>query len=289
MYCFSQFFLCLLRSLTRRLLDHRAHGAAGWFASLLASRESGTWMRLRWDGEDWIYRWRGGGAVHAHPFWRPAIVEELRALFLHRYQPTQGEVIVDVGVENGDEIPLFCERVGPGGRVIAIEADPTCCRRLRKLKDLLRLDVLEIVPAAVGARDGEVIFSQHLGTLANRISAVPFVQPGAIVVPQRKLPGLLAERSITRVDYLKVNIEGAELALLDGLEGSLPARHVCISCHDFLSPSLQTYREVTDWLQRHGFECSSFTPEDPTRPWQNYYVYAVAPSLQATLASPSNA
>jgi FkbM family methyltransferase len=261
-----------------RALAQRAHKlgwyvVAGVFATLAASLETRQWVRLRWDGEDWIYRWAGSVAVNSHPFWRPAVVEELRRLFLYKYNPIEGDTIVDVGVENGDEIPLFCGMVGPRGRVIAIEADPSCCRRVRKLKGHLGLDNLEVVEAAVGAHNGVVKFSQDLGSQSNQVLQSDSSARHMIEVPVRTLASILAEHKITKVDLLKANIEGAETEMLKGLPRTNLVRHVCISCHDFKAPSLRTYDTVYSWLTSNAYAVDKVHPEDPRRPWVNYYLY----------------
>lgn len=263
----------VLRAMILRAQSRGWYLVAGVLGTGLASLEMRERVRLRWDGEDWIYRWSGSVAVNSHPFWRPAIVEELRGIFLFKYSPVEGDTIVDVGVENGDEIPLFCGMVGKRGRVVAIEADPSCCRRVRKLKRYLNLDNLDVVEAAAGAGNGVVEFSQDLDSLANRVVQGGSHSHRTVKVPVRTLESILAEVNVAEIDLLKVNIEGAEGEMLIGMPRTAVIRNVCISCHDFIAPSLRTYEAVHSWLTGNGYAVDKMLPEDHRRPWQNYYLY----------------
>lgn len=273
MTCLNAYVKCVLRRLTDRAIRKHRYTIAGALASLLASIETRQRFRLRWDGEDWIYSWRTGGAVNSHPFWRPRTIDELLLIFLFHYKLSSGDTIVDVGVENGDEIPSFCQMVGPLGRVIAIEADPACCRRLRKLKDHLSLGNLTIVAAAVGAADGFAEFSQDLASFANQVVRAKSETRQTIRVPMRTLSNILGDEGLETVQFLKVNIEGAEVELLQGMPRNVKIVHVCISCHDFIGPSLQTFATVHAWLAGNGYQVTRMSPEDHRRPWQNYYLY----------------
>lgn len=279
MKCLLACVQCVLRGLINRFAKSRWYTIAGVLASWRASIEGRQRFRLRWDGEDWVYSWRTGGAVHAHPYWRPGIINELLHIFLFNYKLSNGDTIVDVGVENGDEIPSLCQMVGPSGRVIAIEADPACCRRLRKLKHILNLNNLMIIHAAVGRADGFAEFSQDLDSLANRVVRGQPETRQTTRVPMRTLSSILSEEGLKAVQFLKVNIEGAEVELLQGMPVGVRIEHVCISCHDFIAPSLQTFETVHAWLVGNDYQVTRMSPEDHRRPWQNYYLYG---QLRAT-------
>jgi hypothetical protein len=77
---------------------------------------------------------------------------------------------------------------------------------------------------------------------------------------------------ITRIDLLKMNIEGAEREAIRGV-GALLANthHVCISCHDFLG--MPTKAEVRQFLTEHGFAVTA--REDAREPWTRDYLYGV--------------
>jgi FkbM family methyltransferase len=66
------------------------------------------------------------------------------------------------------------------------------------------------------------------------------------------LDELRRRHGLERIDFLKMNIEGAEAAALDGMTETIGVtRHVCIACHDFLG--LPTRDRVIAFLRDHGF------------------------------------
>ena len=67
---------------------------------------------------------------------------------------------------------------------------------------------------------------------------------------------------LSRVDFLKMNIEGAERFALSGMGEMLrKTKNVCIACHDFLADEggpdeLRTKADVIAFLKQNGFVVS---------------------------------
>ncbi len=243
-------------------------------ASILASLRVSKFVRVNHDGTDWIYRWGKTGAVQPVPNYDPNSNLADIDLFFFDYFPKTGDLIVNLGLENGSEIPSFCDSVGPNGHVFGIEADPACYRRLRKLKDILQLENLTLICSAAGAYEGEVAFSQNQTSNANRVMPLDGSFLSSILVRQDTLQQLLLPYGITEVDYAKVNIEGAESEVLRGILGSkLKVKNWCISCHDFIGIETRTYEYVRSWLSDANYMIKTYQPQQLTTPWRNYYLY----------------
>ncbi len=187
-----------------------------------------------------------------------------------------GGTVVDVGAGVGDDLVAFSRMVGPGGRVIAIEAHPVTFRCLQKTIRANALSNVTAVQVAVGEGDGTVLIDDGESHLSSRVGA------RGTSVPQRSLDALLAELGVTQVDLLKVNIEGAEWPALRGMRRTFASvTELVVSCHDFIAdaggPSeLRTFAAVTGFLRAEGFQIETRS-EDP-RPWVRYYCYARAGS-----------
>jgi FkbM family methyltransferase len=268
-----------LKEQIRRLIDMTARRnlapILSPFLTIHASVYDRRRTRVRWDGEDWEYRWADGEIFYSsYPTSHPAVVTKHEQLFFAEYTPSQGDIVVDVGAGGGTEIIRLSKALGPSGRVIAIEADPVALRRLRKQVAALGSTNVEILPIAVSELEGtiDLYFSQegHVGnsTTANTGEC-------RVAVEARPLRDILADLGVTRVSYMKVNIEGAEYAALKSLGDSIRnVENLCISCHDFTGiPEQRTYDDVHRYLTASNFKPFSM-PANPGAPWEDYYIFA---------------
>ena len=72
------------------------------------------------------------------------------------------------------------------------------------------------------------------------------------------LDEFVKRNNISSVDLLKVNIEGAELEMIRGMNDSVGIiRNIAVSCHDFLFEENKHIMEtVAGFFREHGFEIS---------------------------------
>lgn len=126
---------------------------------------------------------------------------------IERHLPVGG-TFVDVGANCGLFSLVAAQRVGRSGRVIAIEPNPTLIDRLRFNVKANGFD-LDIVQCAVSDVEGVgelTLCNRNLGQ-----SGLTTLMPGpAIKVPTRSLCSVLAEKGISRIDAMKIDIEGLE-------------------------------------------------------------------------------
>lgn len=175
--------------------------------------------------------------------------------WFERYKPKPGDVIVDIGAGKGEDIAAFSAAVKPGGRVLAVEAHPDYCRELHAVCDTFT--VAESLHAACAGKTG--VFQVH--NCKNWESSY-VTEPKGVdgLVRGYTLTDILVMFGITRVDLLKMNIEGSELEALQGGVASLPiVRHAVIGCHDFRAnrgegERFRTGAAVTRLLRDNGFE-----------------------------------
>jgi FkbM family methyltransferase len=125
-----------------------------------------------------------------------------------------GDVVADVGANNGFTGILFARAVGAAGRVVGFEPSPANLEAARQNIRLNQVGNFELVAAAVGAEPGTVSFDPGFGNGA-------VASGGPITVPQVTLD---AHFGASRVDLLKLDIEGYELAALRGARRLLEAR-----------------------------------------------------------------
>ncbi|MEM6928622.1 MAG: FkbM family methyltransferase, partial [Myxococcota bacterium] len=139
-----------------------------------------------------------------------------------------GHTVVDVGA-NAGEVSLFCAKwVGPEGFVAAFEPVSALYRRLRSNLDLNGFVHVQTYEMALGATSGEVdLFtaegSYRDGTwhegLATTKPTDARATPVQASVPRRTLDEL--RPSLRPVDVLKIDVEGAELDVIEGARQTL--------------------------------------------------------------------
>jgi FkbM family methyltransferase len=177
---------------------------------------------------------------------------------MYQYLPREGDTIVDVGAGTGWETLLFSRSVGVSGRVISIEAHPRVFRCLSKMCAENRLENVTLVQAAVADQKGEVQLSDSPEHEANGIIGVV----SGIRVACTTLDYIFRSLELSRVDFLKMNIEGAERLALSGMGEMLrKTKSVCIACHDFLAngggpDELRTKADVIAFLKQNDFVVS---------------------------------
>jgi FkbM family methyltransferase len=170
-----------------------------------------------------------------------------------------GDVVLDVGGHVGYSALLFADWVGPSGRVIVFEPLPAHAERIEANAALNAFDGrVEIVRAAVSDRDGVVEFqpSSFLNTGMGAIAP----GKGKLRVPTIALDDWLDERNVDRVGLLKLDIEGAEILALRGLERTLRDKRIetlLMEIHPDQLPSFgSSVPETLSLLSHAGYRTS---------------------------------
>jgi len=127
--------------------------------------------------------------------------------------------VVDVGAHHGLYTLLASKCVGWDGRVVAIEPSPRECARLEKHLRLNRCSNVELVACAAGEDPGEaeLYVADGFHDAFNSLRPPAIEAPvQAVKVQVRRLDDILTELDISKVDFLKLDAEGAELSVLCG-------------------------------------------------------------------------
>jgi len=202
-------------------------------------------------------------------------IAEARDVFLYEYEPGEGDVVFDVGAGIGAETLLFARLVGNTGRVVALEAHPDTYLWLVRLCELNKLENVIPLQLAASDVDGEALMSDSADYTANTLLEA---NGEGIKIQTRRLDDVARDLGIQSIDFLKINIEGAESAALSGMERLITStRHVCVACHDFRADSggpetMRTKSFVQGFLRDHNF---SLTTRDSPHPWIRDYFYGI--------------
>ena len=162
---------------------------------------------------------------------------------------------------------LYFKRRFPAARITAYEADPALFKILRANLDANRAADVETVHAALWTSNGRVSFRAE-GSDSGMIETLPGAVSGtAVDVPSLRLRDVIANEPGGSIDLLKLDIEGAEDAVLADCEPALArVRAMVLDLHEF-DPCHRQAPRVLELLARSGFTYAvdEFLPQ-PWRP-----------------------
>ncbi len=132
----------------------------------------------------------------------------------------QGDVVLDVGTNVGETLLHFANMVGPGGYVYGFEPDETNYKNAQRNITLNDLEDLHVFNIGVSDRKAsEKLYRVNAHNLGmNRIlsedEAAEFND--FTTIETDTLDNIVSENGITRVDLIKIDIEGYEMHALRG-------------------------------------------------------------------------
>lgn len=173
-----------------------------------------------------------------------------------RVQPEPGDTVLDCGGGLGDTAVLFANRVGPSGRVFVfefVEENQRLSVLNRGLNPELADRIVE-VPLGVWSKSGEALRYED-ASVSTRVSG-----KGSLEATSVALDDFVAERGIEKVDFIKMDVEGAERDAIAGAARTLRehAPRLAISAyhlHDDLYALPRLIRAINPeygfWLDHH--------------------------------------
>lgn len=243
-------------------------------ASFVVTMKEMRMVIIKWDGHDWEYKWKDCKIYLGEAFVKPSLITEANLhIFYKRYTPKVGDIVIDIGAGVGGEIISLSNLVGITGRVIAVEADPVSLRRLNKLVHNMNLTNVTIIDTAISNEDGHIDFFQN-SNFSGIGSSVYATSNNTIKVASMKISTLMDSQELKFVNFMKINIEGAEFDALKSCGDKINSiQNLCISCHDFLGNENQmTYEKVKQYLLDKG-KLMYYYPRNSSFVWENYYIY----------------
>ena len=167
-------------------------------------------------------------------------------------------VVIDGGANMG-MFSIVTKRDHPGARVIAFEPDPHLLALLRENLDRNGVRDVTLVNAALGAAEGEMAFSAD-GRAAGALSD----GAGSTRVRVARLSAYLG----AEVDFLKLNIEGAELDVLREAADANRLRNVRAMVFEYHGwpDGEQRLGAILSLLDAQGFRYFIHDLDDQTNP-----------------------
>ncbi|MFL6449096.1 MAG: FkbM family methyltransferase [Bryobacteraceae bacterium] len=206
----------------------------------------------------------GGRLVWTRPWLlREAAPEPHVIEWIRRTLPDKG-TFFDIGAHYGWMAITAAHRAGPRGRVVAFEPSPVLLNVLSDHKRMNRLHQIEIVSSAVSNTDsGTVPLFLINGGLSSRNSLAIGPEDTPYIRPEDKLRIDVACTTVDSFvsasgvipDVLKIDVEGAELLVLEGAKRLLEAHHpaLILGVHPYWLPREHSVDQIFAFLNALGY------------------------------------
>lgn len=197
-------------------------------------------------------------------YWLGTYETELQEIVRDFVRP--GQVVYDVGANIGYISLLMARAVGSRGQVFAFEALPDNVARLREnlaLNDFA--SGVEVVPAAVVDRGGQVRFLVHdstsMGKVDGSVGRSNQQYPGELWVAGVSLDEFVFTQGRPAPDVVKMDIEGGEVLALPGMQRILQTHPPLLLVELHSRAAAQT---AWDLLAPLGYQLCAMTHGAPT-------------------------
>ena len=206
---------------------------------------------MRLDPDDFISR-----VILENGVWEPGTWAAVRRHL------ASGATFVDVGAHIGYYSLKAALLVGPAGHVIAVEPNPDTVHELRDNIQASRASVIRVEPVACSDEEGtlELFAAPRANTGQASLSQANASQRGQAVAAYRvrasTLDAIVKEGGVSRVDVVKIDVEGAEFIVLKGALETLARYHPVVMV-ELIERQLRSMgtssAEVVGLLTAHGY------------------------------------
>lgn len=179
-----------------------------------------------------------------------------------------GNTFIDIGANSGFFTLLASRRVGPDGCVISFEPVPSMRKRLLENIALNDMRNVQVHDAAISNLEGVLpLFEGPEGHKG--ISSLRHIDDSTATIEVKTLPLDTFESALASVNLVKIDVEGAEQLVLEGMTAILNKHHPYIVI------------EITDeYLRAFGHKATQLAGELIAK---GYRMYAIQPEGLITM------
>lgn len=207
-----------------------------------------------------------------------------------------GAVVLDIGANIGAFTNMAARIIGPEGRIHSFEPVPMVLRVLKAMVRLKRLRQVIVVEAALSDRNGRETITVPLKDGWKPLLPIAHLGGGAtenamrIEIEVKRLDDYCEAMGLDRVDFIKCDTEGSEVAVFSGglkcLERSRPVV-ICEVYKDYLARQKKDPVDLFGIFQSLGYRAWLINPGGDLTPVTGYV--APADYLFAHPSKPVNA
>jgi len=169
-----------------------------------------------------------------------------------KYTAKPGDYISEMGAYRGYYTLYLREKIGPSGRIMAIEPNPENFALLKKNVDYNGFDNVDLVHGAIWDECTELNFQMRQGDGQSGSVDLSYADAINYKVDAYTLDELLQVNAWSHVDFMLIQLNGAELRALHGLDGIKPL-HFSIAARYYEKESPMPDL-IRDLLKSRGYE-----------------------------------
>jgi FkbM family methyltransferase len=175
-------------------------------------------FRISFDGTYWHVRDRAGLDL-LFPFYPYLTALEMEGYFRQgAWGIEPGMTVIDVGACYGEFALYAARKVGPGGRVLMLEPDEANLRTAQKVFDLNggMPPQVELLKVGLWHTPGELSFAAGNGPVSTlaELSEATTDKTNIQKIAVESLSSLVEKKNLQRLDFVKMDIEGAEVEVI---------------------------------------------------------------------------
>jgi FkbM family methyltransferase len=174
--------------------------------------------------------------------------------YLKYYSPEKGDIIIDGGSYPGEFTVLCSHLVGENGKIIAFEPDPKNYLHVKML--LERNNLTNVVLFNKGLWDKDAIVKFHSKNTVGSTFMISNEKnsQNSIEIPCVNLEAELNRLNIDHINFIKMDIEGAEITVLKGIKNLLSKHKVHLSIASYhIVDEKKTCFSVENILRDYGY------------------------------------
>ncbi len=173
-----------------------------------------------------------------------------------RFTPKEGDTVIDIGAHIGRYTIPSSKKVCNTGKVVAIEADPENFELLKRNIALNKLtNVLPLNYAVFSTRTRMKLYEQSASAKYNSLMLARAAKTKNYVeVNADTLDNILKLNEVNQVNWIKIDVEGAEFEVLKGSAETLFGEDLSlfVEIHNIEDPS--HYHNIVDFLKHRNYE-----------------------------------
>lgn len=178
------------------------------------------------------------------------------------YKVSEGDIVIDAGANEGILTLVYSRKVGPAGKVFAFEPDE---KNVEKLGLNLELNEntqnVQLEQKGLWSRSDIKNFYQS-GSVG---SSIFYEEPQAVKrsIPVVSIDEFVKDQKLSKVDFIKMDIEGAEIEALLGARKTLLSLkpNMAIASYHIIDGE-PTHRKLEEFLEEIGFPYKSIFYKD---------------------------